>query len=318
MRKTLIAFLVMTLALVFTAAPAAFAAENTTDNYETTYTVKVYPGLKGTLDTTEYKGHHYGEAFKGNLSANDVEVNNSRYYAKGFRLTGHDNSEYVTSLSDFAVTKDLSYEVAYGVKGKMVSYTAKYVDGNGKPLAPEDTFYGNIDDKPTVAYKYVDGYMPASYTMGKTLKENEADNVFEFIYTKTAKQTPAPVNPAAPGNANNANAAANGGNGGNGGAAGGGGAGVGANNGAGANNAGAGNTATIGIDEILRKAILMKASGILVAHNHPSDDVTPSFADRELTHKLSQACRMISIPLVDHIIVGKSSYFSFKNHSMLE
>ena len=78
------------------------------------------------------------------------------------------------------------------------------------------------------------------------------------------------------------------------------------------------NTATIGIDEILRKAILMKASGILVAHNHPSDDVTPSFADRELTHKLSQACRMISIPLVDHIIVGKSSYFSFKNHSMLE
>lgn len=237
MRKTLIAFLVMTLALVFTAAPAAFAAENTTDNYETTYTVKVYPGLKGTLDTTEYKGHHYGETFKGNLSANDVKVNNSRYYAKGFRLTGHDNSEYVTSLSDFAVTKDLSYEVAYGVKGKMVSYTAKYVDGNGKPLAPEDTFYGNIDDKPTVAYKYVNGYMPASYTMGKTLKENEADNVFEFIYTKTAKQTPAPVNPAAPGNANNANAAANGG-----------GAGVGANNGAGANNAGAGNTATIGND----------------------------------------------------------------------
>lgn len=237
MRKTLIAFLVMTLALVFTAAPAAFAAENTTDNYETTYTVKVYPGLKGTLDTTEYKGHHYGETFKGNLSANDVKVNNSRYYAKGFRLTGHDNSEYVTSLSDFAVTKDLSYEVAYGVKGKMVSYTAKYVDGNGKPLAPEDTFYGNIDDKPTVAYKYVDGYMPASYTMGKTLKENEADNVFEFIYTRTAKQTPAPVNPAAPGNANNANAAANGG-----------GAGVGANNGAGANNAGAGNTATIGND----------------------------------------------------------------------
>ena len=244
MRKTLIAVLIITLALVFTAAPAAFAAENTTDNYETTYTVKVYPGLNGTLATTEYKGHHYGETFKGNLSVKDVKVNDgSRYYVKGFRLTGHDNNEYVTSLSGFAVTEDVSYEVAYGVKGKMVSYTAKYVDKNGKTLASEDTFYGNIGDKPTVAYKYVSGYMPASYTMGKTLSETAADNVFEFIYTKTEGNTAAPVNPAAPGNANQANAGANGGNGG---AAGGGG--VVANNGAGANNAGGANTTTIGND----------------------------------------------------------------------
>ena len=78
------------------------------------------------------------------------------------------------------------------------------------------------------------------------------------------------------------------------------------------------NAAAIGIDEILRKAILVKASYLLVAHNHPSDNVTPSKADIELTEKLSRACNLISIPLVDHIIVGKSSYFSFKNHCMLE
>ena len=77
-------------------------------------------------------------------------------------------------------------------------------------------------------------------------------------------------------------------------------------------------TATIGIDEILRKAILIKASYLIVAHNHPSDDVTPSNADIELTKRLQRACNLVSIPLIDHIIVGKSSYFSFKNHGMLE
>lgn len=73
----------------------------------------------------------------------------------------------------------------------------------------------------------------------------------------------------------------------------------------------------VGIDEILRKAILIKASMILVAHNHPSDNVEPSNADLELTARLSEASSMMGIPLVDHIIVGKSDYFSFKNHGML-
>ena len=73
----------------------------------------------------------------------------------------------------------------------------------------------------------------------------------------------------------------------------------------------------IGIDEILRKAILIKATMILVAHNHPSDNVEPSNADLELTDRLSEAARMVGIPLLDHIIIGKSDYFSFKNHGML-
>ena len=78
------------------------------------------------------------------------------------------------------------------------------------------------------------------------------------------------------------------------------------------------NSTAVGIDEIIRKAILQKASYILVAHNHPSDNVKPSAADIELTNKLYQSARMIGVPLLDHIIVGKSSYFSFKNHDMLK
>ena len=78
------------------------------------------------------------------------------------------------------------------------------------------------------------------------------------------------------------------------------------------------NSASVGVDEILRKAILLKASSLLVAHNHPSDNVSPSDADIQVTRKLSSSGRMMGIPLLDHIIIGKTGYFSFKNHNMLE
>lgn len=78
------------------------------------------------------------------------------------------------------------------------------------------------------------------------------------------------------------------------------------------------NATSVGIDRILRKAILNKASYILVAHNHPSDNLSPSDADITLTKNLKNACDLMSIPLLDHIIVGKMGYFSFKNNNMLK
>ena len=78
------------------------------------------------------------------------------------------------------------------------------------------------------------------------------------------------------------------------------------------------NSSCVGIDQILRKAILIKASYIIVAHNHPNDNLRPSDADIELTKSLKKSCDLMSIPLLDHIIVRKSGYFSFKNHNMLK
>lgn len=77
------------------------------------------------------------------------------------------------------------------------------------------------------------------------------------------------------------------------------------------------NTSIVGIDEIMRKAIILKASALVVAHNHPSNNVEPSKNDIEITHKLYNASIMLGIPLLDHLIIGKSNYFSFKNHNML-
>lgn len=77
------------------------------------------------------------------------------------------------------------------------------------------------------------------------------------------------------------------------------------------------NSSVVSIDEVLRKAILLQASSMLVAHNHPSDNCEPSHNDIELTTKLHKSCELIGIPLLDHLIVGKSSYFSFKNMGLL-
>ena len=77
------------------------------------------------------------------------------------------------------------------------------------------------------------------------------------------------------------------------------------------------NSSIVAIDEIIRKAIILKASAIIVAHNHPSDNVEPSNNDISITNKLYNSCNLIGIPLLDHLIIGKSNYFSFKNNNML-
>lgn len=77
-------------------------------------------------------------------------------------------------------------------------------------------------------------------------------------------------------------------------------------------------SAIVGIDQIIRSAILLKARGIIVAHNHPSNNASPSSEDIELTNQLNRACKMMNITLHDHIIICKSEHFSFQSHSMLK
>jgi DNA repair protein RadC len=62
--------------------------------------------------------------------------------------------------------------------------------------------------------------------------------------------------------------------------------------------------------EIFREAILAKACGIIIVHNHPSGDPTPSEEDRALTRRSAAAGRIIGIPLIDHIVVGTDGHRS--------
>lgn len=67
--------------------------------------------------------------------------------------------------------------------------------------------------------------------------------------------------------------------------------------------------------EVLKSAVLSNASSILILHNHPSGKITPSQEDCRITDKLSRACALMDISLLDHIIVGNDQkYYSMASN----
>jgi DNA repair protein RadC len=69
--------------------------------------------------------------------------------------------------------------------------------------------------------------------------------------------------------------------------------------------------------EVFEPAIRESASSLILAHNHPSGDSTPSEEDETITKRLKEAGKIIGIDVIDHIIVSKNTYFSFKEHNLL-
>lgn len=63
---------------------------------------------------------------------------------------------------------------------------------------------------------------------------------------------------------------------------------------------------------VFRRALLLNASGVLVAHNHPSGDVRPSDADRSVTRALIEAGRLLGISVLDHLVVTDQSFTSIR------
>lgn len=72
------------------------------------------------------------------------------------------------------------------------------------------------------------------------------------------------------------------------------------------------NTSLVHPREVLKPAILSNARAIIVAHNHPSGDTTPSEEDKRVTELLREACTIMGIDLLDHLILGDNKYYSFK------
>ncbi len=69
--------------------------------------------------------------------------------------------------------------------------------------------------------------------------------------------------------------------------------------------------------EVFEPAVRYLASQIIVSHNHPAGDSAPSQEDLEITKRLIDAGKLLGIELKDHIIVSKTSFFSFKEHKLL-
>lgn len=69
--------------------------------------------------------------------------------------------------------------------------------------------------------------------------------------------------------------------------------------------------------EVFTPAIALSAASLILAHNHPSGDPTPSEEDLAITRRLTEAGRLLGIDVLDHVIVARDSYASFKERRLL-
>jgi len=71
------------------------------------------------------------------------------------------------------------------------------------------------------------------------------------------------------------------------------------------------------VRKIIERALAHKASGFILAHNHPSGDPTPSDHDRELTQAVKAAAAAVGVRFLDHLIIGDTTPFSFKANGLI-
>lgn len=75
-------------------------------------------------------------------------------------------------------------------------------------------------------------------------------------------------------------------------------------------------TTVIRVAELFRYAIIDNATGIIICHNHPSGDPTPSPEDAALTREIVKAGQLLDIDVVDHIVIGKGKFVSLKEREL--
>lgn len=77
------------------------------------------------------------------------------------------------------------------------------------------------------------------------------------------------------------------------------------------------NEASVYPREIVKRALALNASAIIIGHNHPSGILEASYSDRLMTEKIDTACRLIDVRLLDHIIVSPLGHLSFAEKEYL-
>ncbi len=69
--------------------------------------------------------------------------------------------------------------------------------------------------------------------------------------------------------------------------------------------------------EVVKRALQLEASSIIMVHNHPSGDVRPSKEDIQITKQIMQAAETVGITLHDHVIISSKNHYSFKAHGVM-
>ena len=78
------------------------------------------------------------------------------------------------------------------------------------------------------------------------------------------------------------------------------------------------NSSVVRPAEVLRAAVIDSAPSIIIAHNHPSSDPTPSPEDVSITRELVQAGKLLGIDLLDHVVIGGDRWVSLKERKLMD
>lgn len=76
-------------------------------------------------------------------------------------------------------------------------------------------------------------------------------------------------------------------------------------------------TSLVHAREVFRAAVVENAASLILVHNHPSGDPSPSAEDRAITRQLAEASRILGVPILDHVIIGDGRYLSFAEAGLL-
>lgn len=77
------------------------------------------------------------------------------------------------------------------------------------------------------------------------------------------------------------------------------------------------NMSVVSPREVFQKALLANAVGIVLLHNHPSGDCTPSKQDINVTKRLMESGDIIGVNVLDHLVIGRPGYFSLKENELV-
>ena len=80
--------------------------------------------------------------------------------------------------------------------------------------------------------------------------------------------------------------------------------------------AGSLNSAAVRVGEVFREAVRANSASIIVAHNHPSGDPTPSPEDVHVTKMIVEAGNLLDINVLDHLVIGRNRYVSLKERGL--
>ena len=77
------------------------------------------------------------------------------------------------------------------------------------------------------------------------------------------------------------------------------------------------NSTVVDVKILFSVALKSNATSIIIAHNHPSENLNPSEADKRLTQKIKEGANYLDIKLLDHLIITKDNYYSFADNQIL-